>query len=83
MVAGAGLSELTTKLWLVHMRFKSSKIFYKKRDEQIISFYLNGCGSWIFGAYDETVACPHEVCKRTHGLISIYRWFDFFGKLTR
>ena len=22
-------------------------------------------------------------CKRTHGLISIYRWFDFFGKLTR
>lgn len=25
----------------------------------------------------------YNKCKRTHGLISIYRWFDFFGKLTR
>ena len=25
----------------------------------------------------------HIKCKKTNGLISIYRWFDFFGKLTR
>ena len=57
------------------LAFKNRKIDFHKLKQY---GFRQKDGSYIFNT-----KLKKGECKRTHGLISIYRWFDFFGKLTR